>query len=278
MNWYIVAPNYRNNSNGVVVLHQLCHYLNVLGEHAYLSAEVLNPYLLTETYVGYNPKHPKVEECVWVIPEIFSSPNLNVQRVVRYVLNEPGKIGGPLSYKNTELVIPYSKTLLPSVRKATATNVPDSNVLFIPTADTSIFHNYGGERKLTTFYVGKGIPPTEIGKDWVQITSTFPKEKLELAELLRASKVFVSFDGMTALVDEARLCGCPVVRFGDTQYDRAFLAQTETGDAGVAFSWDELEMAEKSLPEFKERYSEWKQKTLENVFTFIQHVARHAWQ
>lgn len=264
MNWYIVSPNYRENSGGIVVLHRLCHYLNCIGEKATISAAITNPALFT-------PRGGAEEMSgICVIPEIYS--DFKVDKVVRYVLNEPGKIGGPLTYPDDEYVITYNRSLLESAQKATKKKLNESNVLFIPVVDTTIFNDLNTERSITTFWVGKGKRPVEIGKDWVEITYAYPENKRKLAELLRSSKAFVSFDGFTSLIDEARLCGCPVVRFGDEKYDKTFYENTECGRGGIAFSWEEVEEVKDFIPSFRRMYELHKNCVLEKLANFVRNV------
>jgi hypothetical protein len=98
--YYIFAPDYRQSSAGIRVLHYLCHALNELGEEAYLAnARVAHPDLRTpmlskETMRAHflSSRTP-----IAIYPEVVKGNPLDTPIVARWLLNKPGHLGGDAS-------------------------------------------------------------------------------------------------------------------------------------------------------------------------------------
>ena len=142
-----------------------------------------------------------------VYPEIVWGNPLNAKHKVRWILNVPGKVGGPLSYED-ELLFTWDKSYY---------NLPDDHVLKAPLIE-DFFNPYGvTKRSGGCFYIGRSIyyDPKEV-RGLTEITHEWPPTRFELAELLRRSKYFVTYDPNTLLQEEARLCGCIVYKMSLT--------------------------------------------------------------
>ena len=70
--FYIFAPDYRDSSGGIRVLHYLCHILNEMGEEAYIvNARKTSPHLLVCQSLPLRPfLRPDIPDfriafCVW---------------------------------------------------------------------------------------------------------------------------------------------------------------------------------------------------------------------
>jgi hypothetical protein len=249
--FYIVTPNYTHASGGVKAMHLLCHWLNRIGERAYILAyggsdTVVNPDWLTPLL---NP--PMVEAHgaagltpIVVYPEILPGNPLNARCVARYVLNYPGKLGGDKVYPPDELVFGHTQRLADSVS-------PTTLVLHMPLVDRSIF--FPGKprrRRGSAFYAYKyrdmhGQKLFGLPKGAIEITKGRPDSQTphQIAELLRSVEAFYTFED-TSLSQEAILCGCPVVLMPNPYLKRS-LGDIEYGDNGFAFgdSPEEIERA-----------------------------------
>lgn len=239
-NFVVVAPAYSARSGGIMVLHELCTALNKLGyqaglvlitegsqEHqgfkfAYSSATELNDPngVYFDFFTGRTG--PEIDQflreaCV-IYPDIIKGNPLNGRRFVTYVL------GKPRFAIESEFVLAYSDLY-----------IDDSDyVLFKPfisewmhARDTA----HWTQRKLNLTYIGKGqefaecstIPGTVlIERDW-------PKDKRQLAALLRNCKYFFSWDSISATNIDAALCGAVPVLMQEKQIARSEIDQFELG-------------------------------------------------
>ncbi len=204
--YLIVSPNYYPSSAGVRMLHKLCHHLNESGYEAYMNCDVVNP--------EWNEKCCSIEKFAYLIyegitvyPEIQTGNPLNSKVVVRYILNHPGLLGGDKEYDPSEILFTCNGEEL---RKYVPS---DSRVLYIPLIE-DYFRDEGLPRKGGCFYVGKGGNVKEI-PETKGMKQIFNMNRREVAQILKTSEVFYTYDNFTMLIDEAEACGCPVVVVGE---------------------------------------------------------------
>ncbi len=187
MRYVIVAPTYRQNSAGIVVLYELQKWLIRFGQ----DAIVLN----------WNAPFPVDDDDIVVYPEVVSGNPLGAKHVVRYILNIPGKLGGDTSYDKTEKLIAYDEAL---------SKYSNGRVLKVPRPER-FFFNKGYERTVNCFWVGKGKDYNHpVTRNCIEITYQWPARRYELAELLNRTKTLYTYDECTALIWEAINCGCDV--------------------------------------------------------------------
>ncbi len=204
--YLIISPPYYPSSAGVRMMHALCHYLNESGYDAYIATDKVNP--------EWNEKQPSqkifshlVYDGIVVYPEIVTGNPLDASVVVRYILNHPGLLGGDKEYDLSEILFTCNGETL---RKYVPS---DDHILCIPLIE-NFFRDEGLPRKGGCFYVGKGfniprIPETEGMKEITGI------DRREVANILKTSEVFYTYDNFTLLIEEAKKCGCPVVIVGE---------------------------------------------------------------
>ena len=258
--YYIVAPDYTRKSMGIRVMHYLCHALNISGENAFMVTNQVNPELrtpiLTQNNIQYhlslglNP--------IAVYPEIYHGNPLGAKTVVRYLLNEPGLCGGPVTFDPNDILFAFRESLR-------TPDTPENNLLYMPLIDRSIF-NYNpkeqNKRDKILFYLaeyrnGENEYPELMNflkKNAIQITSNYPESHLELADLFRKAKVLVCFH-FSNLAGEALLCGCPV-HYISTQYTTYLQDQSALNVGGIANSMNDesIEEARKTLEKFNENF------------------------
>lgn len=197
MNPYvIVSPPYQNGYGGIRALHRLIHLLNEKGFDAY-SVSSTNP-LWNEKII--NPAD-LTNDFIVVYPEIIKGNPNKLNKVVRWVLYYPGIIGGDKEYDPRELVFTWDKDYL---------DIP--NELKVFTIEPELF-NKGTNNELDCFWVHKGSSKTRspITDGMFEITINSPSTREELANLLKRTKTFYTYDDKTQLIYEAMLCGCRVV-------------------------------------------------------------------
>jgi hypothetical protein len=185
--YIILAPPYRNSSAGVRALYSLGKSL----EAKNYKVEIIGGF-----YQGW--KVPS--NAIVIYPETVSGNPMNGNTVVRWVLNTPSLLGGDKVYAKNELIFTWSE------------NYYDAPVLTVPIIE-DFFRNEHLPRSGACFWVGKGInvphiPETEC---MCEITYEWPETREELALLLNGKEVFFTYDDNTALITEAKMCGCQVV-------------------------------------------------------------------
>jgi len=203
--YLIISPSYYPSSAGVRMLHKLCHHLNESGYEAYITNEV-NP--------EWNEKGCPLEmfprliyEGITIYPEIIKGNPYGAKVVVRYILNHPGLLGGDKIYDPSEILFTCNGEEL---RKYVPS---DDRILCIPLIE-DYFRDEGLPRKGGCFYVGKGYNIPRI-PETLEMKEVIGMNRQEVAQILKISEVFYTYDNFTMLIDEAKKCGCPVVVIGD---------------------------------------------------------------
>ncbi len=223
--YLIVAPSYTEKSAGAKVLHVLCDALNKVGQKAYICpmGEItFHPDLDTPLYKGE-------EDPIVIYPEIVNGNPLNARHVVRYLLYYAGIYAGPCS-------LPQEGDKVWSYSTRIARRWGNDNVLFLPVSDPKIFYPRDGEREGICFYANKyrSFYRATPKCDGIEITSAWPETKMELADLLRRSQKFIAYED-TALILEARMCGCEVELAYDDHFTECHTLEDFPLDADYNF-------------------------------------------
>lgn len=216
----IVAPNYRKNFAGVRTLYKLALDLKNNNCISFIvNWKCVNDYIspiLDIPVLQFNIALDIVKyyNAIVIYPEVVKGNPLKAKRVVRWLLNIPGVCGGDGKYDKTDKLFSYSKLLTKQLEK----KYEIISELTTPTIDVDLF-NYDESIEKTdiTVYTGKqqfreGI----IDKFDNLITRTSPSHE-EVAKILKRIKVLYTFDCLTNIVNEARLCGCEVVYIPNDQ-------------------------------------------------------------
>lgn len=187
MRYIIAAPPYTQRSAGIKVLYELQKWLIRYGKDAII--------------LNFTVPFQIEEDDIVVYPEIVSGNPLKAKRVVRYILNHPGRLGGDKEYDKSEILVAYDWVL---------GQYSNGVVLRTPCIE-EFFTDRGYERTIDCFFVGKSVNTNHpVTKDCVEITYQWPAKRRELAELLNRTRNFYTYDQRTALISEAALCGCKV--------------------------------------------------------------------
>ena len=255
--FYIYAPPWRDSSAGIRVLHYLCHSLNSIGCQAWLvltnpksKEQLINPNLNTPVLSKLQSRiHIKsgISPVVVYSETILGNP-LKATRVIRWVLNFPGALGGYLHFPTNDLLVAYSRKIQESVSNCT-------NVLFLPAVDLNeLPFGIPKEKGLALVYAGKyrsyiGAPPILPG-DPIELfrdgESKLSREEF-LNELAKAEKIYL-FEN-SSVATEAVLLNTVAI-FVQNKFLGSIIAEEELGSDGVSIGYgkDELEQASRSLP------------------------------
>ncbi len=227
----IVAPPYQVRSGGVIVLHDLCDAINRCGHRASIvfihngSADRQDfSYAYSDNRDLYHPEgmcfqldqrdlKGQVDEILMngtvIYPDLIKGNPLGGRRIIRFVLNKNHNLDGG------DYILTYSRVYCESYQFS----LPK---MFL---DRSINCNgapHWSKRSLNLTYIGKGdqfdncfrIPGSIlVERDW-------PKDKEQLALLLRQCKFFFTWDCVSATNYDAVLCGAVPILMHDKQIHR----------------------------------------------------------
>jgi hypothetical protein len=284
--YYIVALDYIQQSAGIRALHYLCHALNESGEEAYVTCQGVVPHLRTpvldEAIMGRH--HISGKKPIVVYPEIVSGdPFAMGGVVVRWLLNQPGHIGGDTSFPESDLIFAYNPGYLPQGMQG--------RILHIPTCDLSIFNNIDNpddaRRDLTCYYAHKylanGGELTEHVRDAVSLGKEVKLSHPEIAGILRRARLLYVYEP-SALITEALLCGCPVAIIETDYWRRNQPGFSCPADSGMTMdlSPEAIARAGEQARNYRSRYEDyflreaWIQ--LDRFINYTQRIAKERMQ
>jgi len=240
MNFIVAAPPYTSRSGGVMVLHELCTALNKLGCKAGLAVITEGSQENQNFKFGFTSKSEFLDDCgqyydyftnrnlsdinnfinnsCVIYPDIIKGNPLNGNKFATYVL------GKPLYEIISDYIIAFSSIYLEN----------SNMVLFKPFVsewmhDRNTLH--WSQRNLSLTYFGKGPSYSEcfLLDGTVLIERDWPRDKRQLAELLRNCKYFYTWDSISATNVDALLCGAVPVFMQDKQINFNELNSGELG-------------------------------------------------
>jgi len=252
--YYIAAPDYREASAGVRVMHRLCHTLNSNGLEAYIiGAEAFHPELTTPPLDDETAARHRSEGKVpiAVYSEIIAGNPLNAAVCVRYMLNKEGVIdGNPINAGLDDFFFYYSRAFTPA---------PNEKVdyLRLNTYDLALFKPDTSRSKTGPLLYLNRIPASSIDFSVlprnIEILSNQKPLPLEsVAEKLQGATVLYSYES-SGTCTLAMLCGCPVVAMTLPGYEKlGFSKQALSiyGGKGYALADgnDDIQAARDTLP------------------------------
>lgn len=232
--YLIRTPAYDHTSGGIKVMYGLYGWLLAKGIPAFLNAAANVP-------------------SVAIYPEIYDGNDMNGERVIRYILQQPGMMGrweneqfitGAKEYKKDENLYVFSRVY-------DEWGVDDDHILFLPIIPLSMFYDQKKKRTKKAFYVGKGINLGNHPEDAIEITRRTAQDQSDLADLLNECQVLYVYDRMSAIGEVARLCGCAVQYYGELSKDQ--LSLYEPGLNGMGYKGEGVEL---DVNKFRQHYEE----------------------
>lgn len=279
--YYIAAPDYRESSSGICVLHYLCHALNLEGLEAYIvGAKRVNPDLktplLTDTIKRNHQQAKKVPIAVY--PETASGNPMMAPVVVRYILNKEGLIrGNQLGASDTDLFFYFREEFVESGRVV--------DLLTLPGTDMEMFApDPSRQRAGSLLYLNRvprdAVDFSTLPPDLEVLSMADPLPLAQLAEKFKSAAVLYSFE-TSSTCTKAMLCGCPVVALQAAGYEHlAFTEETFRfyRHSGVASDDSEraLRDAVESLPEIRSWHSELEECFWEQLVVFTRKTQAQA--
>lgn len=189
MNFIIGAQAYTHNSGGVRALYELACRLVRRGQ------------TVTINHPWYIPSD-RAERDIVVYPESISGNPSGADKVVRYILNVPGRMGGDLTYHKDELLVAYHKTFA---------QYAGGHILYIPIIEDFFHVDPTIPRTGDAVWVGKGVNTHNHPAGCFEMTKECPATRRGVAMLMKSARTFYTYDNVTCVIEEALRCGCRVV-------------------------------------------------------------------
>lgn len=259
--YYILAPDYRESSSGVCVLHYLCHALNLEGFEAYIvGASQVNPDLktplLTEAIKKNHAQSGKTP--IGVYPEVVSGNPLMTPVVVRYMLNKEGVIGGNrINVDDDDLFFYFREEFVGDGRTA--------DILTLPGTDMELFSPDPERAKTSRLLYLNRVPRDAVDfstlpSDVEILSMADPIPLSQLAARFKSAEVLYTFE-TSSTCTKAMLCGCPVVALKAKGYEHLALTEETLKfyrHSGVAFDDSKLSLqkAMSGLPTIRDWHAE----------------------
>lgn len=272
MEFVVVTPPYTAQSAGIVVMHELCDSLNKLGHKAaIIFARSSGQFDSSSEQNSYGPNlqwHPLhdqnefddfIDNGIIIYPEIVTGNPLNGKRVVRYLLNIEGAIGGnSMEASKDDFILSFSYLYHKN---------PHAYLIKLPANSSFNCENSAPslERSLDLTYIGKGTRYDQCFtvKNTLEITRQWPKSKPELALLLKQTRYFYTWDAISQTNVDAIFCGAipiflsarPLVSFSDL--NKSELGPYPTADLNIQDNVISLDISEDfnlKLYNFKNNY------------------------
>lgn len=236
--YFIIAPDYRESSAGVQVMHRLCHLINESGRQAWMVNCTVNPEWNTPTVSGTELRNYRLRGGLFIAiyPEVVSGNPHQAPVVVRYMLNREAAINGNILQAGADDLFYW-------YRPEFAEKHVEPRILNIECYDLKLFCDEQRERTRDVLYLNR-VPESVVDFSTlpsdIQILSMRNPLALEqLADLLKTTRTLYSYEssGTTLL---AVLCGCPVVALTAKGYEHyAINAATMEDLQGIGYCWDD---------------------------------------
>lgn len=275
MTYWIYSPAYDSASGGIVVLHLLAEILRDSGASVCLvTPDTVGYKGLPHVHAEFDSHRKEVGvgvDDVVIYPEIICGNPLSGRRVVRWLLNRPGVIGGDGVFEKDDLIFTYSKNFIVDSEK-------ESYEFSIVATGLELFGKVAGNRRRLGVFIRKGrnyhrqFPLRRIG--WL-LDSIPYRGNVELAKSFGQCFAVVSYDAETYHSVQAAIAGClsvVVPRKGLTR--RQFRDHYQNGASryGVAYGFLDIPRALLTRKKLIQTLEEMEVKNQEAVGTFVRIV------
>jgi len=300
----IYAPSYDENIGGIIVLHQLCHELNMLGEEAYLwqkgeppldwSKPIRSLYRLVKYNYILNNKYDKnfqtregwktpiagfldIKDAVVVYPEIISDNPLKSKKVVRWFLNKPSVISGkPIKYGKNELYFYYAQAF----NDGEINPDSDSQLTLVTVMDDIYKQTNFGKRHGSCYMIrkGKGKEIVHDIEDSIKLDGLPHKE---IADIFNQTEQFISYDLYTMYSNYAAMCGCTSIVVPDSHIsEEEWRGSHGNKKDGMAYGFEknQIEYAKNTQKKLIEELIKVKTDQKEMLINFVTKCVKHFYQ
>lgn len=289
----IASPPYTERSDGIKMLHFLCHSLNTFGYSSkILLMDTRDPtfqkFISGDGRNGLHPEQDTTAICaanefdsladIVIYPEIISNNPANARNVVRYFLNKPGNIFGnrveinardfllsyqSIFYPNSHFLLYYPLVDLHKIS-------PSSEILKLP-------------KNIDLSYIGKGKKYGECYRMPGTVSLDWEKSYEEYLILLKNARYLFTWDPMSGVNVDAINNGCiPILMSSKPWTENEIKAQeiqipsltfsefNQSGDYEANFDLF-LKKRDELTPSIKQSQANWPDK----IHSFVSALKQH---
>jgi hypothetical protein len=244
----IASPSYNPSIGGAIVLHKLCHILNIIGYDAYLFPTLklngqTDHFILNENYSTKIAEYIDPEKDLVIYPEIEPGNPFGCKNIIRYILNHyhlPEYDNSISTWGGNDYWLYFHEHFYDGLKEPNYLHVIDSKL--------NIFKDYGFERKIEACFTYR-----KKSNEKNTLNIIHPSNSIEiqyntsdevLVNLFNTCKRFYSYDTETYLNVLASQCGCESIIVPYKDILKESIVQTQPSfKYGIAYGLDDLEYA-----------------------------------
>ncbi len=294
--YLIFAPPYKEIRGGAIVMHKLCHLLNMLGAEAEIfplfenheinrlnAWQVLpqfarralrwsiksfatNPHLdtpVTRSMAKYLDKN----DWIAVYPEVTFGNPLAARHVVRWLLHNPGFHKGSFYFGVDEIHYKFNSAIQDFHYPGSILSNNHLEVIHYP---LEVYNLEGAAdlRKGVAYCLRKGRNKKlqHHTEDAILIDG---KSHKEVADIFKRVERFISYDTYTAYSRFASLCGCDSIVVPDEGASLEQWYANPEDRYGVSYGFENIDGARATRQLMRERIIAQENKSIDNVRKFI---------
>ena len=271
--YIIYGFDYNNSVGGNLALHSLAENLALLGEEVYITCNSKRENTLVKSLDPNKDiwSHLSIDNTVVVYPEIIWDNPLKAQNICRWLLNTPGTFNNFSKFEPKGTLFRFNKSFKYDNEN---NDIPllNSYISKVKIFNPPHFKNVIRERTLYSLRKSTKdkLKNHPIQKDWEKIKyldkSIFD---IQIINVFGGAKYYISYDHCTYLTVIAALCGCipiiiPTDEYSKDEYKKKFPLQKY----GVAYGFDDIEYAKKTLHLVRENVYDIQKKSIESILDF----------
>ena len=267
----IFSPSYHEDIGGIIVLHKLCHTLNKLGYSAFIYPSFNTFFINKKNWFSILIKFlrnlirdhtfpPKLnpdfvtplfkfrdrdinDSYIVIYPESIIGNPLNAKNIVRWFLYYPGRQEEFICYGKNELYFDFNAF-------SDGLNIPGSTLsreklylMHFPLNLYNLNHAFPSHQRIGVAYCirkGKGKALVHDANTSILIDG---KSHIEISNIFKQVKTFISYDTKTAYSFFAALCGANSIVIPDPGVSKSDCFPDERDSYGIAYGFEDLDWA-----------------------------------
>ena len=271
---YIIGWNQLDtNSGGQIVLYSLCHFLNDIGEEAYMNGGSFPNALNLNCPIKPKELNLLSDNVIVVYPEVTNGNPLGAQNVVRWMLYPIGINGGNIkTHSKNDLIIGWG-----SECSGGGYTINEENSIIVKHIMSDIYKNLNLSSRSKTCYMRRK------GSKWGQSFNRHPQDSIyidgkshqETSDIFNDCHTFYCYDPHTYYSTYASMCGCDSIVVPPKTLSKEDWKNSIEDTYGIAYGIDDLERARKTRPLMLDYIENQNNLNIENTHKFIKLCESH---
>jgi len=264
MKFIIWTWGWSKHIGGVRVLHNLCHYLNEIGQEAYITTKKKNPNLNTP-YHDPDSSFDK-DQTVVIYPECIDKNLLDAKYVVRWILYHQD---ASANYGEDDYLFKYLESYITRADKC-------DGILTIHDFNLDFWHEQNKDRHYNIVALRKGVskynPIYHEGLRNILVYDEIEKEEDEtiIKNLMNKSEKFICFDSCSFIAVQAALCGCLTIVVPDQGFSKEeWIDNHKFLKYGIAYGYEDIQHAIETKDLIRPYLKELEENALKTVHDFV---------